>query len=1438
MNYFIPCYDVRQNEIYFTNFFTEEMIIKPEETVEEPKPLSPQITMKKEDSPKPKELTEEEKKIKLRKETEEKYLLKFSLNWNKMQVLSGFNKMHYISKNFEEYFKRPLYSRFFMPQNLQLYSYNSCVPLPNVIASYLTIPVTIQFHLDSLLGRTFDKDFLNGKIENEGSNDIYNLSNSNVDQNMFGNNILDKYNPELKVKKDIEANSKIRQISFFYVVDTLIKDCVREFEDLLKTLLKNSYNDEEVENVIKGYLDKFQEYKKDKSYKFILKVAESEEYLYGDYTLGSYDFLRGRVRQHEGITVILKRIPFYKVQPPLFNFPPIIRMRKSDANYYNLLDQYFLLYPEQQIIYRLYKPDKPQLARFLKNKAPRTSQLTRFTESGDCDIHLNFKIMQLENIYQCKKWFDNSIYNKNELVLPYVNPLKKLQIKKKGVFSQLCTSLCQCFIPKKKDTADKDNQQQEDELEKEAIDKLISKHENKKKENKEIENILNNLKIESSYDSFEYSKSNLMKTAITFMKGGSNTNYFHEVVANLSNKKRAEEYNINNTNNNPFDKSTYHLSRGKIINNKFEQFVLLNHPPTLPYPVYIRVKICLLYGCYCLRKVITEPFLLSDSIIINERIIFDSRHCLISHLPFETRIAISVKAYDQKLDESFVLGSCQIPLYKDNGEMQTGKVRYELWPNVKIFPRVNTSTPFTTKFPNFKNKTRQDLCLPERDKNPTVVDNLIKYQDKISPDFAEMLELINKEKELKLWFEYKEKKSKNKPVEGESKNSNEMNEDDVNQPELSNNTVDSIPPHEKNNYPSIVLEFPKFASPLIHTIKNADSYRQFLQVKYKKNRNGYFEGENDFDEIRKLFGNSQIELKKIMKSLHSSNDGRSTDYTLLLKKDELSSKKNQVDKYPTDIWDYLHKNLPLIIKILKKDPLEKMEEKETIAILICRDYISTIPSALELFLRAIDWRNPFEVSIAHLYLKRWTPIDGEDAVSLLDARFPDTAVREYAVSRLRELPDEMISAYMLILCQCLLYETFLVNPLADFLIEKSLMNPKLLGNSFLWNSRINKKNPLFYEKLSAYLLQLLMVAGDHFLQTSFDGVCFNYYLELMTYCAKNEFKICPGDKKKAAIEHVRSICKYFNESIYKSKKFSFPIDPTFLGIRFTDNVLVFKSKMVPVLLEFYTREPPLKKKVIFKIGDDLRQDVLTIQMLKIMDKLWLDNNLDLKLLSYKVHPTEVNAGFIECVTAKELAQIQNKSGVSGALDRELIIKYLRGTNSESATGDQQANKTDNFIKSLAGYCVATCVLGVADRHSSNVMIQSNGLFLHIDFGHILGNFKFKFGVKRERSVFLLTPEMANVYINDKKEEQFKKMCAKAFNILRHNAPKLMNSFIIMSTSGMPEFFGICDIKYMKQMLVLDKPNDEDAGNYFIEQIRKCKNEKFRQIDNIIHNIKQ
>jgi len=62
----------------------------------------------------------------------------------------------------------------------------------------------------------------------------------------------------------------------------------------------------------------------------------------------------------------------------------------------------------------------------------------------------------------------------------------------------------------------------------------------------------------------------------------------------------------------------------------------------------------------------------------------DSNKCLISNLPFETRIALTIEAYDKliKNDKYFNLGSCQIPLYRSDGQIQSGHLKINIWPNI------------------------------------------------------------------------------------------------------------------------------------------------------------------------------------------------------------------------------------------------------------------------------------------------------------------------------------------------------------------------------------------------------------------------------------------------------------------------------------------------------------------------------------------------------------------------------------------------------------------------------------------------------------------------------------------------------------------------------------------------------------------------------------
>jgi phosphatidylinositol-4,5-bisphosphate 3-kinase catalytic subunit alpha/beta/delta len=162
-------------------------------------------------------------------------------------------------------------------------------------------------------------------------------------------------------------------------------------------------------------------------------------------------------------------------------------------------------------------------------------------------------------------------------------------------------------------------------------------------------------------------------------------------------------------------------------------------------------------------------------------------------------------------------------------------------------------------------------------------------------------------------------------------------------------------------------------------------------------------------------------------------------------------------------------------------------------------------------------------------------------------------------------------------------------------------------------------------------------------------------------------------------------------------------------------------------------------------------------------------------------------------------------------------------------------RTQNFIISTAAYCVASYVLGLGDRHNDNLMMTKNGHFFHIDFGHILGNFKYKMGVKRERAPFVFTPAMKAVMREDQYEE-FINLCCDAYNILRENAMLLVSLCSLAIPCNLPELQEEKDVLWLYEKLLIGA-TDEEAAAHFKEQLMISLKTKGTRINDAAHMLK-
>ena len=247
--------------------------------------------------------------------------------------------------------------------------------------------------------------------------------------------------------------------------------------------------------------------------------------------------------------------------------------------------------------------------------------------------------------------------------------------------------------------------------------------------------------------------------------------------------------------------------------------------------------------------------------------------------------------------------------------------------------------------------------------------------------------------------------------------------------------------------------------------------------------------------------------------------------------------------------------------------------------------------------------------------------------------------------------------------------------------------------------------------------------------------------------------------------------------------------------------------------------------VIFKNGDDLRQDQLVLQILMLVDKLLKEQGMDLRLTPYRVLATSPTEGFVEMVPdCMPLAQIL-------ADNRGDIRKYFQKEHPrDGAPYGIDPEILETFVRSCAGYCVAMYMLGVGDRHLDNLMLRSDGRLFHIDFGYMLGRDPKPFPPPMK-----LCKEMVEAMggADSKLYGSFRLKCCEAFNILRANGNLILNLLMLMVDANVQHLQGEADVAKVTEKLRLDLTNEE-AARYFQGLINDSVSALFPQVIEKLH----
>ncbi len=384
----------------------------------------------------------------------------------------------------------------------------------------------------------------------------------------------------------------------------------------------------------------------------------------------------------------------------------------------------------------------------------------------------------------------------------------------------------------------------------------------------------------------------------------------------------------------------------------------------------------------------------------------------------------------------------------------------------------------------------------------------------------------------------------------------------------------------------------------------------------------------------------------------------------------------------------------------------------------------------------------------------------DDAINLLTQNISHMAIRNYAIGQFNSVPYNELIFYLPFLVFAMRYETIENSVVGTWLINKCKNKRRAVDkvkfcNEVFWEFQVNLQYGPQKEIKNMY----------QYFSDKLTHEVSSHITQLITENQRtvNFFVGLKGLDEQAVRSKISAL---------KTSNLRLPINPHInYVISDLNSVHIKSSATMPLTLPLHYVDEEMnvqKFNIMFKF-EEIRKDQIVMSLINIIQKILIDEKIDIPIVNYRVRPTGLDHGFIELVPNSHTIHFVKQT------KKSTILNFIMDNNPLN-TVDQIRNR---FLRSCAVFSTCSYLISIGDRHLDNIMVTEKGDLFHIDFSHILGSDPKLTEVKMRISTDMIDTIGG---FNSKYYAEFKILCTQIFNAIRKHINLFINMLMMLSVT--------------------------------------------------------